>query len=58
MKGESLMRVRVYITIDIDPEEYPVPVDENVAEEIEDGIREYFYDVEGTKIRSIKTLQE
>ena len=58
MKGESLMRVRVYITIDIDPEEYPVPADENVAEEIEDGIREYFYDVEGTKIRSIKTLQE
>jgi len=52
------MRVKVYITIDIDPEEYPVPADENVAEEIEDGIREYFYDVEGTKIRNIKTLQE
>jgi|TARA_R110000765_G_scaffold419732_1_gene524162 hypothetical protein len=52
------MRVKVYITIDIDPEEYPVPADENVAEEIEDGIREYFYDVEGTKIKNIKTLQE
>ena len=52
------MKVKVFITIDIDVEEYPVPADENVAEEIEDGIREYFYDVSGTKIRSIKTLQE
>jgi len=52
------MKVKVFITIDIDIEEYPIPADENVAEEIEDGLREYFYDVEGTKIRSIKTLQE
>ena len=58
MKGESLMRVKVYITIDIDPEDYPIPADENVAEEIEEGIREYFYDVGGTKIRNIKTIQE
>ena len=52
------MRVKVFITIDIDPEDYPIPADENVAEEIEDGLREYFYDVEGTKIRNIKTIQE
>jgi len=58
LRGESQMRVKVYITIDIDPEDYPVPADENVAEEIEDGIREYFYDIDGAKIRNIKTLQE
>tara|TARA_R100000388_G_C7226910_1_gene152277 strand:+ start:1092 stop:1250 length:159 start_codon:yes stop_codon:yes gene_type:complete len=52
------MRVKVYLTIDVDPEEYPVPADENVAEEIEEGIREYFYDVDGTKIKNIKTIQE
>ena len=52
------MRVKVFITIDIDPEEYPVPADENVAEEIEDSLREYFYDIEGTHIRNLKTLQE
>ena len=51
------MRVKVFITIDIDIEEYPIPADENVAEEIEDGLREYLYDVEGTKIRSIKTIK-
>ena len=52
------MRVRVYINIDIDPEEYPIPADEDVGTEIEDGIKEYFYDVEGVEIRNIKTLTE
>jgi hypothetical protein len=52
------MKVKVYITIDIDPEEYPVPADEDVAIEIEDGIREYFYEIDGANIKHIRTLQE
>lgn len=52
------MRVKVFITIDIDPDEYPIPADEDVATEIEDGIQEYFYDVDGADIKHIKTLQE
>ena len=50
------MRVKVYLTIDTD--EYPVPADEDVGTEIEDGIREYFYDVDGAEIRHVKTLTE
>jgi len=53
-----MMRVKVYITIDIDPEEYPIPADEDVGTEIEDGICEYFYDIEGANIRNIKTIME
>lgn len=52
------MRVKMFITIDIDPEEYPIPADGQVGEEIEDGIQEYFYDVEGAEIRTIKTITE
>ena len=52
------MRVKLFITIDIDPEEYPMHADENVGEELEDGIREYFYDIEGASIKHIKTMQE
>ena len=52
------MKVKMFITIDIDPEEYPVPADENVGEELEDSIREYFYDVDGAEIRHVKTIQE
>lgn len=52
------MLVKMLIAIDIDPEEYPIPADGRVSEEIEDGIKEYFYDVHGAKIKSIKTLRE
>ena len=52
------MKVKVYITLDIDDEEYPVPSDGRVGEEIEDGIREYFYDIEGADIRSMQTITE
>ena len=52
------MKVKVFITIDIDPDEYPIPADEDVGLEIEDGIREYFYDVDGAEIRHIKPLTE
>jgi|TARA_A100001391_G_C4950828_1_gene247130 hypothetical protein len=53
-----MIRVKIFLTLDVDPEEYPVPADENVAEELEESIQEYLYDVEGIKIRNIKTMQE
>jgi len=53
-----VMRVKVFITLDIDEEEYPIPADGQVGEEIEDGIREYFYDVNGAEIRTIRTITE
>ena len=52
------MRVQMYITIDIDPEEYPVPADENVGQDIQDSIEEYFYEIDGAEIRHIKTITE
>ena len=53
-----MMKVKVFLTIEIDPEEYTIPADEDVGAEIEDGIREYFYDVEGANIKHMKTLTE
>lgn len=52
------MRVKMFITIDIDDEEYPVPADGQVGEELEEGIQEYFYDIEGANIRNIRTIME
>jgi hypothetical protein len=52
------MKVKVYITLNIDPEEYAIPADEQVSEEIEDVLREYIYDIEGVEIRNIKIIQE
>ncbi len=53
-----MVKVKVFITLDIDEEEYPIPADGQVGEEIEDGIREYFYDVDGAKIKTIRTITE
>ena len=46
------------MTIDIDEEEYPIPADEDVGTEIEDSIREYFYDIDGADIKHIRTITE
>ena len=52
------MRVKVYITLDIDEDEYPVPVDGEVSQEIEEAFNEYVYDVDGMEIKTIKVLME
>ena len=53
-----MIRVKMYLTLEVDPEEYPVPADENVAEEIEESIHEHLYDIDGVSIRNIRTIQE
>ena len=52
------MRVKVYITLDIDEDEYPVPVDGEGSQEIEEAFNEYVYDVDGMEITTIKVLME
>jgi hypothetical protein len=53
-----MIRVKIICTISVDPEEYAVPSDGDVTEEFEDYIREFFYDIEGTKITKIKVVTE
>ena len=53
-----MIRVKVFMTLDIDPEEYPVPLDNDVSLEIEDALEEYLYDIEGIRVKSMKVLQE
>tara|TARA_A100000171_G_scaffold46865_1_gene52138 strand:- start:567 stop:746 length:180 start_codon:yes stop_codon:yes gene_type:complete len=52
------IKVKITATLEIDDEEYHVPADENVGEEIENSFEEFIYDIEGVKIKSIKTIQE
>jgi hypothetical protein len=48
----------MFITIDVDEEDYPVPADGQVGEELEEGIQEYFYDIDGASIKTIRTITE
>jgi len=52
------MRVKMFITIDVDEEDYPVPADGQIGQELEDGIQDYFYDIEGATIKTIRTITE
>ena len=46
------IRVKIMLTVDLDTEEYTVPADGKVDDEIESFVRESFYELEGTKIRN------
>ena len=53
-----MMRVKVYANLVLDPEEYPMPADENIAEELEESLEDYFHEMEGVSVRSIKITTE
>tara|TARA_R100001082_G_scaffold15263_1_gene7829 strand:- start:280 stop:450 length:171 start_codon:yes stop_codon:yes gene_type:complete len=53
-----MIQVKVFITLNIDSEEYPVPVDGDLTPDIDAALTEYFFDMDGVKIQSLKVLQE
>jgi len=52
------IRVKIICTISVDPEEYAIPSDGDVTEDFEEYIREFFYDIDGTKITKLKVITE
>tara|TARA_R110001592_G_scaffold142288_2_gene364288 strand:+ start:883 stop:1047 length:165 start_codon:yes stop_codon:yes gene_type:complete len=53
-----MVRVKMMLTLHVDEEEYPMPADQNVAEELETSMTEFIYDIGGVKIKNIRTIQE
>mgnify|MGYP003624470178 CR=1 FL=1 len=52
------MIVKVYITLEVDEDDYQIPADENPSEEIRELLRDILYDVDGLTIKYIKTKME
>jgi|TARA_B110000285_G_scaffold196743_1_gene227914 hypothetical protein len=52
------MIVKVFLTLDIDEDEYQMPVDGLLDDEVRDALQEYIYDIDGMSIKSIKILTE
>lgn len=52
------MIVKVFLTLEIDEDEYPVPVDGFIDEEIHETLQEFVYDIDGMSIKTIKILTE
>ena len=52
------MKLKVFLTLNMDKEEYPIPSDGDVASEIDDALREYIHDVGGLEVSSLKITME
>tara|TARA_R100000908_G_C3637089_1_gene75154 strand:- start:363 stop:524 length:162 start_codon:yes stop_codon:yes gene_type:complete len=50
------MQIKVFLTLEIDEDEYPVPVDGMLVEEISETLQEFVYDIDGMKIKTLKVL--
>lgn len=46
------------MTVSVDPDEYAVPADGMVSDEIEEYIREAFHEIEGVNIKHMKIVSE
>jgi hypothetical protein len=47
------MKVKVYLNLNLDEDDYPIPVDGFVDEEINEAIHEFIYDIDGMTIDTI-----
>ncbi len=53
-----MIKVKMMLTLNVDEDDYPIPADGKVSEEIESSIQEFLYDIDGVKIQNIRTVQE
>ena len=53
-----MKRIRVNITVQVDDDEYVMPSDGDVAQEFEDNIRDFIYEIEGVKLKTIRVTSE
>ncbi len=52
------MVVKVYLTLDLDKDEYPVPADGDPSEERQQALEEFIYDLDGQKVKNIRITLE
>ncbi len=52
------IQVRMWLKLEIDPDDYLIPSDGDITEELEDGVREYLHDINGVVIKTMKVTQE
>ena len=52
-----MIQLKVWFSIIVDEEEYPVPADGKVEIEIEDYMQNIFHDIEGLKLKNIKIIR-
>ena len=52
------MIAKILLTLDIDEEEYRMPSDGQIEEEIQEAMHEFIYDIDGMGIKTIRITTE
>ena len=52
------MVVKIFLTLDLDEEDYPVPADGDPSEEIQEAVEEFVHDIDGLKVKNIRITLE
>ena len=53
-----MIKVKILMTLEVDPDEYAVPADGNVEDDFTGYMQELIHDVEGVKIKKLKITME
>ena len=53
-----MVRVNMMLTLKVDPEEYPIPSDGRLDEEIQEYIKDLVHEIDGIKITNMRTIME
>ena len=51
------IKVKIFATLSLDPDEYAVPSDGVVTEEFEELVQEVIHDINGIEIKNIRVTQ-
>jgi|TARA_R110000824_G_scaffold237061_1_gene425845 hypothetical protein len=52
------MEIKLLMTLDVDEQEYRMPADGKIEEEIHEAIHEFVYDIDGLEIKTIRLISE
>lgn len=52
----AIRKAKIYIILEVDTEDYPTPVDEQLEDEMQDQLESFIYDVDGFHLNKIKIL--
>jgi len=52
------MIVKIFLTVELDEDDYPIPVDGMVEEDVNETVHNLIHDVDGMSIKSIKIITE
>ena len=53
-----MVKVNMMLSLKVYPEEYPIPSDGRLDEEIQDYVTDLIHEIEGIKITNMRTIME